>query len=61
MTAFAGDGAEMLPDEAYEVSIVVSYYPGELGYEAPKVGDAFTIREAQNIVGFGEVLAVPAQ
>lgn len=59
MTAFAGDGKELLADIPYVTEMVVTYYPGLSGYEAPESGDTFTIREGSKIVGFGEILEIP--
>jgi len=58
MAAIDGGGEDLLPGQPYEVSIVVTYYLEERGYEKPKVGDTFTIREAQKIVEFGELLSI---
>jgi len=59
MTAFAGDGKELLANRPYVTELVITYYPGLSSYEAPGPGDTFTIREGPKIVGFGEVLEIP--
>jgi hypothetical protein len=58
MSAFDGDGTALLPDREHEVFIRISYYPDHRGYEKPSVGDTFTIREANRIVGFGRLLSI---
>ena len=60
MTSFTGNGEEMPQGVPLEIIINVVYYTDVDGYEAPVRGSTFTIREAQIIVGFGEVLSVPA-
>lgn len=52
--AFSGNGRVMYPNRPYSVRLVLWCYPYS-GYGALSPGATFTIREAQHIVGFGEV------
>lgn len=52
---FVGSGLPMAPGTAYEVPLVLLYYP-RVDYSALTIGATFTLREGGRVVGYGEVL-----
>lgn len=52
--SFSGEGGPMLPNQPYDVRILLIFYPHP-AYGALVSGATFTIREGPKIVGYGRV------